>query len=93
MAQINVGAGIGAVNGALWFEFSPAFLDEIMTQLQLKERGKASAGIVVALLIFGVLVVGSIERTLASAFLRRAGKELRRSTWPARFHHRFGRSL
>ena len=59
MAQISVGAVIGAANGASWFRTSPALLEWVASR-QL--GGNAPVAL---LLVVGALVVGSVERTIA----------------------------
>lgn len=59
MAQIGVGAVIGAANGALWFRTSPALLEWVVCR---QVSGNAPVAL---LLVLGALVVGSVERAIA----------------------------
>ena len=62
MAQITVGAAIGGTNGACFYYLSPTF-ERALVRATPESYGTAFT---VALLVLGALVVGSVERTVAS---------------------------
>ena len=62
MAQIGVGGAIGATNGAIFFWVSPS----VERVLIAATPSSLATHLVFALLVLGALVVGSVERTVAS---------------------------
>ena len=65
LAQVAVGACIGAVNGTLMLLASPA-VEERLSAFVSHVGTKTSSGLAAGLLVAGVLVVGSVERVVAA---------------------------
>ena len=73
VAQISVGSAIGACNGAVWYHYGAAWMEQFLEARLVGLSGTSTKAIAGAMILVGALTVLSVERSLAEA-LKRAGK-------------------